>query len=253
MAAVAECRDATYIENVGDDPLRDAIEEQFVVERTGWAAERVNRVTARLQHQVPYGQRLETLVVWLDEHTAFTSQGRTIYISRRLLERLADDDAAAFVVAHELAHHQLGHIPPIPRGWFAIGRSLVMALEQRWITTPDREHDADQLAIEHCIDAGYDAERCIAALDHLVNVTLDYRDVDGVLGAEDGIERDSHPALMKRIAAVRAHLASLRRGVRLPRDVTIRRDRQRWRRIAMAAAGSAAAVTAFLVLRRPVR
>lgn len=244
---------ATYTGKVGEDPIRDAIEEQFVIERTGWAAERVNRVTERLQCDVPVAQRLETLVVWLDDHTAFTTQGRTIYFSRRLLERLADDDAAAFVIAHEMAHHRLGHIPAIPRSWLAVGRTLLIAVERLWITRPNHEHDADQLAIEMCVDAGYDPERCIAALEHLVNVVLDYRDIDGVVGSEDGVERGSHPALAKRIAAVRAHLEALRRGIRLPLDVSIQRDRRRRRKIAMAAAGSAAAVLAFLALRRPVR
>jgi Zn-dependent protease with chaperone function len=195
---------------MGDDPVRDAFEADCVVERTGWARERVNRVTERLQRGVPAAQRLETLVVWLDDHNAFTAPGRTIYISRRLLERLADDDAAAFIVAHELAHHRLGHIPSLPRTWFAWGRLLVRALDRWWIATPEHEHDADQLAIELCLDAGYDSERCIAALEHCVNVSLDYRDVNGVLGYEDGIERRSHPALVKRIAAVRAHVAALR-------------------------------------------
>ncbi|HEX8108205.1 MAG TPA: hypothetical protein VF516_10785, partial [Kofleriaceae bacterium] len=127
-----------------------------------------------------------------------------------LLERLADDDAAAFVVAHELAHHRLGHVPALPRSWLALGRLLLVALERWWIATPEHEHDADQLAIELCVDAGYDAGRCIAALEHLVNVSLDYGDVEGVLGDEDGIQRGSHPALVRRIAAVRARLAALR-------------------------------------------
>ena len=238
---------------MGEDPVREAIEQECVVERCGWAVERVNRVTERLQRDVPIAQRLETLVVWLDDHTAFTTPGRTIYIGRRLLERLADDEAAAFVIAHELAHHRLGHIPALPRSWLALSKLLLVALARLWIATPGHEHDADQLAIQMCVDAGYDPELCIAALDHLVNVVLDYGDVDGVLGSEDGVERRSHPALNKRIAAVRAHLAALSRGVRLPLDVTIRRERKRRHQIAMAAAGAAGAVLAFLVLRRPIR
>ena len=240
-----------YALRVGDDPLRDAIEEEFVVERDGWASERVQRVTERLQRDVPAANRLETLVVWLDDHNAFTAQGRTIYVSRRLLERLADDDAAAFVVAHELAHHRLGHIPDLPRSWLGVARMPLIWLQQRWITTPAREHDADQLAIELCIDAGYDPERCIAALEYLGQVSLDYGDVDGVLGPESGGGgRRSHPALQVRIAAVRDHLAAMRRGIRLPLDATIQRERRR-RRVALAVASGAVGVVALLVLRRP--
>jgi Zn-dependent protease with chaperone function len=238
---------------VGDDPLRDAIEEAFVVERAGWAGERVQRVTERLQASVPEAQRLETLVLWLDDHNAFTAQGRTIYISRRLLERLPDDDAAAFVIAHELAHHRLGHVPALPASWLGIARLLLVRLETAWVATPARETDADLLAIEMCIDAGYDPERCIAALQHLVNVSLDYGDVDGVLGAEDQASPRSHPPLTRRIAAVRAHVAVALGGGRLPLDVTLRRERQ-WRRKALVVAGAgAAAVCALVILRRPPR
>jgi Zn-dependent protease with chaperone function len=240
-------------QEVGDDSLRDAIEEAFVVERTGWAFERVSRVTERLQAGVPAAQRMETLVLWLDDHNAFTTQGRTVYLSRRLLERLPDDDAAAFVIAHELAHHRLGHLPALPASWLGIARLLLVRLETAWVATPAREIDADLLAIEMCIDAGYDPERCIAALQHLVNVSLDYGDVDGVLGAETSASPRSHPPLARRIAAVQAHVAVAQRGVRQPIDVTLRRER-RWRRKALVGAGAgAAAVCALVILRRPPR
>jgi Zn-dependent protease with chaperone function len=241
------------IYKVKDDPLRDAIEEAFVVERGGWAGERVQRVTERLQRDVPEAQRLETLVLWMDDHNAFTTQGRTIYISRRLLERLPDDDAAAFVIAHELAHHRLGHVPALPASWLGIARLLLVRLETAWVATPARETDADLLAIEMCIDAGYDPERCIVALQHLVNVSLDYGDVDGVLGPEEQTSARSHPALTARIRAVRAHVAVARRGVRQLLDVTRRRE-QRWRRKALVGVGAgAAAVCALVILRRPPR
>jgi len=226
------------------------MEGTFVIERQGWASERVQRVTGWLQRAVPAESRLETLVVWLDEHTAFTTQGRTIYVSRRLLERLADDDAAAFVIAHELAHHRLGHVPALPRSWLGVARALIIALERRWIATTDHERDADLLAIEMCVDAGYDPERCIAALEYLEQVSLDYGDVDGVLGPETGVDRRTHPAVRTRIAAVRDHLAAVRRGIRLPLDTTIQRERRRRRQVALAAAGSAAVAVALLVIRR---
>ncbi len=96
------------------DPRRDAIERELVVEREGWASERVARMTERLQVGTPAAERLETLVVWIEDEPAFTGPGRTIYVGRRLLERLVDDDAA-FVVGHELAHHR-------PPGWLSSRR-----------------------------------------------------------------------------------------------------------------------------------
>jgi Zn-dependent protease with chaperone function len=234
---------------VSDDWVRDEVEQEFVVERNGWAAERVARVTERLQRDVPPADRLQTLVLWMDDHTAFTVHGRTLYISRRLLERLADDDAVAFVLAHELAHHQLGHVIRVPRSWISALRWPVIWLQLVLITTNAREHDADLRAIERCVEAGYDAERCIAALDLLVQVSLDYGDVDGVLGMEDGMDwAAAHPPLHARIAAVRAYHAAMQRGVRLPLDITIQRDRQRRRRIAMIAASGVAAVLALVLL-----
>lgn len=233
------------------DPLRKAIEEAFVVERQGWASERVERVTARLQRDVAVEERFETLVVWTDEYNAFTAQGRTIYLSRRLLERLDGDDAAAFIVAHELAHHRLGHIPEVPRSWLGVARLTVIWLQQRWITLQAREHDADLLAIEMCMDAGYEVERCLSALEVLMQVLLDYGDVDGVLGPEGGSRAArSHPAMSARIAAVRAHVAQVRCGARLPLDITRERERKRRRRLSLALGGGAVAVAAFVVFRR---
>lgn len=234
-----------------DDPLRAAIEEVYVVERTGWAFERVTRVSERLQAGVPVAQRLEVLVLWIDDHNAFTTQGKTVYLSRRLLERLPDDDATAFVIAHEIAHHRLGHLPALPASWLGTARLLLVRLETAWVATPARETDADLLAIEMCLDAGYDPERCIAALEHLVNVSFDYGDADGVLGPETGRARRWHPPLAQRIAAVRAHAVAAQRGVRRPLDVTLRRERQRRRRALAVAGAGAAAVCALLILRRP--
>lgn len=233
-----------------DDPFRKAVEAELVVERTGWAAERVARVMARLERGVAPAERFEALVVWLADHNAFTTAGRTLYISRRLLERLADDDAAAFVLAHELAHHRLGHVPALPRGLFGAARVLGAWLQQRWIKAPGREHDADLLAIELCLAAGYDAERCLAALEHLEQVHLDYGDVDGVLGREDGRAR-SHPALRSRVARVRAHVGALGRSALLTVDRGRARERRRRRTFALTVAGSAVmALGLFVVFRR---
>jgi len=227
------------------DELRESIERDYVIERSGWAPERVARVTERLQRDVPADQRFESLVVWWAEHSAFTVFGRTIYLSRRLLERLADDDAVAFVVAHELAHHRLGHIPAGVTARLLPAR-LVLALLGTWLCSSAHEADADRLAIELCMTAGYDPERCLAALEILTLVSLDYGDVDGVLG---GTGRRSHPALSDRIAEVRAHAAGVQSGARLDVQRTLARDRQqRKHRILTGLAGTAAA--ALVVLRR---
>ena len=198
------------------DHLREIIEAEFFIEREGWAAERVNRVTAR------FDPSFQTLVLWGENsafsHGAFTGPGKTVYIDRRLLERLPDDDAVAFVIAHELAHHRLGHV--MRSLWH-----LPLRLMHSWITTTSHERDADRLAIEMCIEAGYDVERCVHALQQLLLVSLDYRDLDGVFG---GDERP-HPPLLTRIEAVRIHAARFARGHRLAVELDERAKTRRRR------------------------
>ena len=225
------------------DPLRAAIEEAFHIEREGWAAERVTRVTQRLD------SNFETLVFWHDHFQAFTAPGNTIYFSRRMLERMPDDDAAAMVIAHEIAHHRLGHVPQVPRLISKAPITVVVALLERWIAGAQHEMDADLVGIEMCLDAGYDLDRCVHALEQLAMDQLDYGDIDGVLGREDGVRsRSNHPHTDARIAAVRQHAARVRQGFRIQIDVEARR-RERRRRIALTAGAGAAAV-ALLVLRR---
>lgn len=228
------------------DRLRDEIEAEFVVERTGWAAERVQRVTAQLQRDVAPEDRFETLVVWMSDHNAFTCDGKTLYVGRRLLERLPDDDATAFVIAHEIAHHRLGHIPKLSH-WSTARLIVLSVLRALWITSAERERDADLLAIEMCLDAGYDLERCLEAMHHLANVSLDYGDVDNVIGRADG-RAGSHPPIHARIADVRAHAAELRRGIRFSIDAARARERRRRHKLALGAAGGAAVVAGLILL-----
>ena len=227
-----------------DDWLRREVEREFVVERDGWAAERVARVTQRL------GCELETFIVWLADHTAFTLPGRTIYFSRRLLERLPDDDATAFVIAHELAHHRLGHVPQLSRHWHVMPIQILISVLRNRIASASHERDADLLAIEMCIQAGYEPERCIQALEQLDMIALDYGDVDGSLGTADHETRRSHPAIRRRIDDVRAHaLAVAQRGHRLADELATRK-RERRRRLAIVAGSSAASVLLLLLARR---
>ena len=223
------------------------IESELVVEREGWAAERAARVTDRLQHGSH--DRFETVVIWSEEHTAFTGPGRTLYFSRRLLERMPDDDAAAFVIAHELAHHRLGHIPAMPRATRVLPLGVLLAILARRIAGPERERDADLLSIEMCVAAGYAVERCSVALELMHEIVLDYGDVDGALGPETGnrwwwARGRGYFSVAERLAAVRAHAAS---GAKVAHTIT--RDRERRRRYA-ALASTAVAAAALLWLRR---
>jgi hypothetical protein len=174
-------------------PLRAAIEDAFVIERSGWAVERVERVTAALQSSRPSGSRMETLVVWMEDYTAFTAPGDAIYLSRRLLEVLPSDAAVAFVIAHERAHHALGHVPNFDLSLGASSVRLGLTILGRWVHSTRHERDADLFAIEQCVAAGYDAAESIEALECLEKIALDYGHVDAVVNHAEARARAPQP------------------------------------------------------------
>src|SRR5437763_274631 len=57
-------------------------------------------------------------VLWLGAPIAFTFAGAYVYISRRLVERCSSDAPVAFALAHEIGHHDLGHLDRADR-WVA--------------------------------------------------------------------------------------------------------------------------------------
>src|SRR3954463_9562453 len=150
------------------DPIRARIAAKLVIEREGWAVERVRRVTEKLQAGVAEHDRFETVVIVTTDHNAFTTPGRTVYVARRLVDLLPDDAATAFVIAHEIAHHHLGHLRLMSIGDEAPRHEL--------------ERHADLHAIELCLAAGYEPDRCILALRVLDAVLLSSGDLEGALG-----------------------------------------------------------------------
>jgi hypothetical protein len=177
--------------------LHDEIAEECVIETTGWAPERVARVAARLQSVVPEGERLVVVVPWSDLITAFTAPGRYIYFSRRLLERCPDDDSAAFVVAHEIAHHQLGHLRIFPHWLAALARvshgwiaAAVVQSVERKLYGPEKESETDHRALDLCLAAGFDGKKCIHVFDILEQASLDHGDTEGVFGLDANEDDD---------------------------------------------------------------
>lgn len=151
--------------------------DAYGVEREDWALERVHRVEQRLQRGTRLGERKRVEILWIPECNAFTAPGPWIYVSRRLLERCPDDDTLAMIVAHELAHHHLGHLDsPLGADW--------LWLLQRLATSPEQEADADAQGFNLCLRAGYDPERCLHAFDILEAHALDLGDRAGVYGPE---------------------------------------------------------------------
>lgn len=164
--------------------------DAYALEREGWALERTARVEARLQAGEPPEERLRVAILWIPEVTAFTF-GDHVYLSRRLLERVDADEPIALVVAHELAHHALGHLRSrerwldlfarLPAGGLAAG-----AILEAWRLgfNVERELDADEWALRRCHEAGYDLRACLRLFDVLEMDALDRGDVTAVCGPE---------------------------------------------------------------------
>jgi hypothetical protein len=231
-----------------NDHLRKRVEAAHVIEREGWRVERARRVTERLQARLAEHERFETLVIHAAHANAFTGPGTSIYISHRLLDQLPDEAAAAFVIAHELAHHHLGHIP----GPYARAASLLAEP----IAPHEKERHADLHALELCLTAGYEAERCILALQILDAIYLDCGDLEASLGVphdrEGDVARRGYFPSQERIAHVRAHVAEFRKGTRIINVLAAEQDAIARRRMkqAFAAVGSIAAAAALLLIRR---
>lgn len=175
----------------------------YAAEPEGWATEMVRRIDARLQAGVPVDERLETVILWIPAATAFAMPGRHVYLSRRLLERAMGDDQAAFVIAHEMAHHRLGHVAaaerlerlPGPAQAFALN---LMVARSHLLHGAEREAEADAHGFNLCLAAGYDPYRCASAFDLLEMLALDHGDTAGVFGPDAAIEAalNGEPAWM---------------------------------------------------------
>ncbi|HTZ01803.1 MAG TPA: M48 family metalloprotease [Xanthobacteraceae bacterium] len=140
-------------------------------------------------------------VLWITSPIAFTLPGQYCYISRRLIERCTSDAPVAFALAHEIGHHDLGHLN-IAESWAASAvehapwQLALLALSQlpKWIYSRDMEFAADAYALKLCRKAGFDPAKCLECLDILSRYLLDNRDLDGVYGSDDELELDSQQA-----------------------------------------------------------
>ncbi len=171
--------------------LHAQMHEAIYFEQEAWALERVARVDDRLQAGRQPAQRLIVEIPWLDVVTAFTAPGRYIYFSRRLYERCYTDEQVALVIAHEVAHHDLGHVN-LFAGWAPKiaklpGASLFAfafhALE-RHLYGPQTECDADRHGMDLCLAAGYDGQKCLVLFDVLEQRALDMGDYDMAYGPD---------------------------------------------------------------------
>ena len=130
-------------------------------------------------------------IPWLEEATAFTAPGGYIYFSRRLYELCPTEEQVAFVVGHEIAHHDLGHVA-LFHGWAdRIARlpgATLFALFfhglEHLVYGPQKECEADRHGLDLCVMAGYEGRRCLELFDILEQRALYIGDLDMVYGPD---------------------------------------------------------------------
>ena len=180
------------------DWLHAQIADNAFIEKNGHMPDRVRAAATRLQQDRPTDQRFVAEVPWLQSFSAFTAPGKYVYFSRPLLERCPHEDAAAFVIAHEIAHHDLGHLElfsgPFARhaarlqvGVLAI---LFFRMLQKRIYSPEWELAADRRAIDLCLKAGYDPAKCLYLFHILELIALDYGDLGMVYGLDPDSDQE---------------------------------------------------------------
>lgn len=221
------------------DPTEQWIHEEIVraygMENETWALEQLKRVMFELNRARGRAKRkLEAIVLGVSPMNAFILPGRHLYITRRLLERLGADAAVAFILAHEVAHFDLGHLEPlgrwaarIPRGLPSEAIAVLLGQLAQRLHGKRHEFAADERGLELCAKAGYELGDALSALDILKANLLDYGHIDAVYGEEEPdddnpLDRlfsrargwvsdtlNTHPALEARrtaLVAVRARL-----------------------------------------------
>src|SRR5439155_14616378 len=86
------------------------VEHNIPLSRDGAMQERVKRIGSALIETLPVkAYPYEFKVLAASEFNAFALPGGFMYVNEGLLTRLPDDNAVAFVMAHELAHTSHRH------------------------------------------------------------------------------------------------------------------------------------------------
>lgn len=185
-----------------DDDLGDWFHHWLVAEygheSEAWAIERVARIADRLNAEraacpVPGAapRPLRAEILWVGAMNAFAVPGRFVYLTRELLQRAATDEPIALVLAHEMAHHDLGHVRLLAGGLNRLrgvpGNVLVAGMAralERGLLGPERETAADAYALDLCVAARFDAPACLDLFGILEAHLLDWGDLDGVFGPD---------------------------------------------------------------------
>src|SRR6516162_1018487 len=179
------------------DRLHSLLMQAYGIKQRDWAHEAVDRAMVALNAVRNPRPPMLGEVLWMGSPTVFTLPGRYCYISRRFIECCASDAPVAFALAHEIGHHDLGHLR-IAESWAAnvaeraplTLAALVLSKLPEWIYSRDMEFAADAYALELCRKSGFDLRHCLECFDVLSRYMLDHHDLDGVYGTDEELELD---------------------------------------------------------------
>ena len=173
--------------------------------------QRISNIVQNIISKVPNYSRMnwKTHVIDSNEVNAFCTGGDRVYLYQGLIDKSPDEDALAFVMAHEIGHSIAGHVERQSR--LSGQNKLVMILcgkllggvndgmnaafsfmEGRF--SRDHEREADILGAWYCYQAGYDPLGGARFFERLMSMHGDSNFLDKLFG--------SHPALKERIKRV---------------------------------------------------
>ena len=180
------------------DRVHSILMRGFGLRTRDFSHESVERVMAALNEARAPLPPVTGEVLWMSAPIAFTLPGHYAYVSRSFLEYCQSDAPAAFALAHEIGHLDLGHTDRIGRVLTAEGlvhapdRMALILLEllSNLLYSRDRELGADAYALTLCRRAGFDLKKCLECFDILTRYSLDHHDLDGVYGSDEELELD---------------------------------------------------------------
>jgi Zn-dependent protease with chaperone function len=175
--------------------LHTILLEELGLTKPDFSHERVARAMIALNEARAGLPPMVGEVLWMSAPFAFTLPGPYVYITRRFIERCTSDAPVAFLLAHEIAHHDLGHLKRAER-WmtnvFAHAPALIVLLTieplMRWLYSRENELAADSHGLDLCRKAGYDLKRCLQCFNIFELYLLDIHDLDGVYGTDEELE-----------------------------------------------------------------
>jgi predicted Zn-dependent protease len=157
------------------DLILDWLVSEYGRENGGETINRCERLLQTLAPGEDGPSPWRPVVLTTSETFALTAPGRAVYVTEGFLKLTRDDDAPlALALAHEIAHHHLGHVASGAssrwRDW--LGESaglpiLAAAGVNRLLFSAEQEYAADRDGLAQCHRAGLDLTRCLGLFDIL--------------------------------------------------------------------------------------